>query len=60
MLISTAIEPPLTLSARDVGLAAASFISAIMLIAFSAGAAQAHHGFDDFNTARPYYIAGTV
>lgn len=59
MPISTVIAP-LTLSGRALRLAAASFVSAIMLMAFSAGAAQAHHGFDDFDTARPYYIAGTV
>ncbi|MFD7282609.1 DUF6152 family protein [Streptomyces sp. NPDC059862] len=45
---------------RRVRLATASLVSATMLILFSAGAAQAHHGFDDFDTDRPYYIAGTV
>lgn len=47
-------------SIRRVRLATASLVSATMLIFFSAGAAQAHHGFDDFDTDRPYYIAGTV
>ncbi|WP_328349493.1 DUF6152 family protein [Streptomyces sp. NBC_00445] len=47
-------------SARLVRLAAASLASAAMLTLFSAGAAQAHHGFDDFDTDRLYYIAGTV
>ncbi|MET9440645.1 DUF6152 family protein [Streptomyces sp. NPDC006610] len=31
-----------------------------MLLLFSAGGAQAHHGFDDFDTDRLYYMAGTV
>ncbi|MGY1495884.1 DUF6152 family protein [Streptomyces sp. QTS52] len=47
-------------SARLVRLATASLASAVMLTLFSAGAAQAHHGFDDFDTDRLYYIAGTV
>ncbi|MEK0153425.1 DUF6152 family protein [Arthrobacter oryzae] len=47
-------------SAHPLQLASASLVSATMLLVFSAGTAQAHHGFDDFDTARPYYIAGTV
>jgi hypothetical protein len=39
---------------------AASLAFAVMLIVFPANAAEAHHGFDDFDTDRPYYIAGTV
>ncbi|MDT0570251.1 DUF6152 family protein [Streptomyces sp. DSM 3412] len=46
--------------ARRVRLATASLVSATTLIMFSAGAAQAHHGFDDFDTERLYYISGTV
>lgn len=46
--------------ARRAKLAAASFIFAAMFIAFQASAAQAHHGFDDFDTDRLYYISGTV
>lgn len=47
-------------STRLVRLAAASLASATMLTLFSAGTAQAHHGFDDFDTDRLYYISGTV
>lgn len=60
MRISTMIAPLTGAIARSLQLATASLVSATMLIVFSAGAAQAHHGFDDFDTARPYYIAGTV
>lgn len=42
------------------GRLAASLTFAVMVIVFPANAAQAHHGFDDFDTDRPYYIAGTV
>ncbi|CAH9416220.1 hypothetical protein SGL43_03243 [Streptomyces globisporus] len=45
---------------RRTGLATASLLSATLLLAYSAGTAQAHHGFDDFDTDRLYYIAGTV
>ncbi|MGW9298935.1 DUF6152 family protein [Streptomyces bacillaris] len=45
---------------RRTRLATASLLSATLLLAFSAGTAQAHHGFDDFDTDRLYYIAGTV
>ena len=55
----TTMTAPLT-HARRVMLATASLVAAAMLIVGSAGAAQAHHGFDDFDTARPIYIAGTV
>ncbi|MER5336954.1 DUF6152 family protein [Micromonospora sp. NPDC002717] len=41
-------------------LAAASIAAAVMLIVFPANAAKAHHGFDDFDTDRLYYMAGTV
>ncbi|MFF4270382.1 DUF6152 family protein [Streptomyces sp. NPDC001536] len=34
--------------------------AAAILVFFSAGTAQAHHGFDDFDTDRLYYISGTV
>ncbi|MFJ8948308.1 DUF6152 family protein [Streptomyces sp. NPDC102395] len=45
---------------RRTRLATASLLSAMVLVAYSAGAAQAHHGFGDFDTDRLYYIAGTV
>ncbi|MGX1509572.1 DUF6152 family protein [Streptomyces collinus] len=45
---------------RRTRLATASLLSATLLLAYSAGTAQAHHGFDDFDTDRLYYIAGTV
>ena len=41
-------------------LAAASLVSAALFLVFPANAAQAHHGFDDFDTERLYYIAGNV
>jgi hypothetical protein len=54
----TTIAAPLALTGtRRVRLAA---LCAPMLLLFSAGAAQAHHGFDDYDTNRLYYIAGTV
>ncbi|MEU4176407.1 DUF6152 family protein [Streptomyces sp. NPDC026589] len=55
--ITTAIPPA---RSRRTRLATASLLSATMLLAYSAGTAQAHHGFDDFDTDRLYYIAGTV
>ncbi|MEV4281257.1 DUF6152 family protein [Actinoplanes xinjiangensis] len=39
---------------------ATSLALAVMLVVFPGDAAQAHHGFDDFDTDRLYYIAGTV
>jgi hypothetical protein len=60
MRFITVTAPLARTSARRVRLATASLVSATMLTVLSAGAAQAHHGFDDFDTARPYYIAGTV
>ncbi|WP_326574312.1 DUF6152 family protein [Streptomyces sp. NBC_00487] len=56
----TIAAPVARTGARRVRLATASLVSATMLIMFSAGAAQAHHGFDDFDTDRLYYISGTV
>ncbi|WP_327731247.1 DUF6152 family protein [Streptomyces sp. NBC_00487] len=56
----TIAAPVARTGARRVRLATASLVSAAMLIMFSAGAAQAHHGFDDFDTDRLYYISGTV
>ncbi|WP_433794846.1 DUF6152 family protein [Actinoplanes sp. CA-252034] len=41
-------------------LAAASLAVAVTLIVAPATPAQAHHGFDDFDTDRLYYISGTV
>ncbi|MEU4779970.1 DUF6152 family protein [Micromonospora sp. NPDC023633] len=41
-------------------LAAAFLAVAVTLIVVPANAAQAHHGFDDFDTDRLYYIAGAV
>ncbi|TDO51703.1 hypothetical protein EV643_103442 [Kribbella sp. VKM Ac-2527] len=47
-------------SARRIRLATASLVSATLLILVSPGTAQAHHGWDDFDTDRLYYVAGTV
>lgn len=58
-LITTAV-PLARTRIRRTRLATASLLSATTLLAFSAGTAQAHHGFDDFDTDRLYYIAGTV
>lgn len=50
----------LTTDAR-LGRTAAAFLAAfVTLVVVPADAAQAHHGFDDFDTGRPYYVAGTV
>ena len=49
-----------TTSTRHGRLAAALLAVVVTLIVVPANAAQAHHGFDDFDTDRPYYIAGTV
>ncbi len=49
-----------TTSTRHGRLAAAFLAVVVTLIVVPANAAQAHHGFDDFDTGRPYYIAGTV
>ncbi len=45
---------------RAVVLAAVSLVSAVLLTAMIAGPAQAHHGFDDYDTGRLYYVSGTV
>ncbi|MGW2169550.1 DUF6152 family protein [Streptomyces sp. NPDC001705] len=60
MRFITIAAPPARTSTRHIRLATATLVSAAMLILFSAGAAQAHHGFDDFDTDRLYYISGTV
>ncbi|MEU6379380.1 DUF6152 family protein [Streptomyces sp. NPDC046909] len=60
MHFSSIAAPAARKSARLVRLATASLASTAMLTLFSAGAAQAHHGFDDYDTERLYYIAGTV
>ncbi|WP_326610543.1 DUF6152 family protein [Streptomyces scopuliridis] len=60
MRFITIAAPLVRTSARRVRLATASLVASTMLLLFSAGAAQAHHGFDDFDTDRLYYIAGTV
>ncbi|MFF3376673.1 DUF6152 family protein [Streptomyces sp. NPDC002680] len=60
MRFTTIAAPLARTSARRIRLWTASLVSATMLILFSAGAAQAHHGFDDYDTGRLYYIAGTV
>jgi hypothetical protein len=39
---------------------AASLFASMVLVVFPVSAAQAHHGFADFDTDRPYYISGTV
>jgi len=49
-----------TTSTRHGRLAAAFLAVVVTLIVVPANAAQAHHGFDDFDTDRPYYIAGIV
>ncbi|MFI7063710.1 DUF6152 family protein [Kribbella sp. NPDC050124] len=46
--------------ARRARLATAFLVSATLLILVSPGTAQAHHGWDDFDTDRLYYVAGTV
>src|SRR3954453_1357200 len=38
----------------------AAVLAALALTVIPAGTAQAHHGWDDFDTDRPFYIAGTV
>lgn len=50
----------ITISSRHLRLAAASLATATALLTLTPGAAQAHHGFDDFDTDRLYYISGTV
>ncbi|WP_242572027.1 DUF6152 family protein [Streptomyces sp. NP-1717] len=60
MRLTTTSTPPARTRVRRAGLATASLLSATVLLAYSAGTAQAHHGFDDFDTDRLYYIAGTV
>ncbi|WP_372352335.1 hypothetical protein [Streptomyces sp. KL116D] len=60
MRFITITGPLARASARQVRLATASLVASTMLVLFSAGAAQAHHGFDDYDTDRLYYIAGTV
>ncbi|WP_063910188.1 DUF6152 family protein [Herbidospora yilanensis] len=46
--------------ARLLRLATASLAFAMVLVVFPVRAAHAHHGWDDFDTDRLYYIAGTV
>ncbi|WP_205484611.1 hypothetical protein [Arthrobacter sp. Alg241-R88] len=46
--------------ARRATLAATSAIFAAMFVVLPTSAAQAHHGFDDFDTDRLYYISGAV
>lgn len=58
MRFSTITAPLTRASARRIGLMIASAVPATMLIA--AAPAQAHHGWDDFDTDRLYYAAGTV
>lgn len=58
MRFITITAPPTRTSARRVGMLIASAVSATMLI--TAVPAQAHHGWDDFDTDRLYYVAGTV
>jgi hypothetical protein len=41
-------------------LAAVSILFSAMFIVLPISAAQAHHGFDDFDTGLLYYISGTV
>ncbi|MEU3997137.1 DUF6152 family protein [Streptomyces fungicidicus] len=60
MRSTTTAAPRARTGIRRTRLATASLASATALLVFSAGAAQAHHGFDDFDTDRLYYIAGTV
>ncbi|WP_381790146.1 DUF6152 family protein [Streptomyces niveus] len=60
MRFITTAAPLARTSIRRARLATASLLSATIILLFSAGAAQAHHGFYDFDTDRLYYIAGTV
>ena len=46
--------------ARRAKLSAASVVLTSMIMVLHPGTAQAHHGFDDFDTGRLYYISGTV
>lgn len=47
-------------SVRRVNLAVACALPATMLVMIWPGAAYAHHGWDDFDTDRLYYVAGSV
>ncbi len=60
MRINPITPPPTRTSVRRVKLAMAALISAAMLVVISPGAAHAHHGWDDFDTDRLYYVTGTV
>jgi hypothetical protein len=60
MRFVTTAAPRARFGIRHARIATATLLSATMLLLFSAGAAQAHHGYDDFDTDRLYYIAGTV
>ncbi|MFJ4327396.1 DUF6152 family protein [Streptomyces tricolor] len=60
MRFTSIAAPRARTSIRRVRLATASLVSATALLGFSAGAAQTHHGLDDFDTDRLYYIAGTI
>lgn len=60
MRLTTTAIPLARTRTRRAGLATTSLLSATMLLAYSAGTAEAHHGFDDFDTDRLYYISGTV
>lgn len=60
MRFLTIAAQPARAGVRRARPATAALVSATALVLFSAGAAQAHHGFDDYDTGRLYYIAGTV
>lgn len=60
MRFTRSTAPHAHTSTRLGRLAAALIVSAALFIMFPANAAQAHHGFDDFDTDRLYYIAGNV
>ncbi|WP_267278966.1 DUF6152 family protein [Arthrobacter sp. CDRTa11] len=60
MRFITSIARQTRAGARHAKLAAASVILAATFIGFHASTAEAHHGFDDFDTDRLYYISGTV
>lgn len=60
MHTTTGTARPASTGIRRCRLMAAFLALAAMLLVFPVSTAQAHHGFDDFDTDRLYYIAGTV
>ncbi|WP_156384133.1 DUF6152 family protein [Marmoricola sp. Leaf446] len=60
MRLPTIPARPAPTRVRAVVLAIASLVTAALLTGAVAGPAQAHHGFDDYDTDRLYYVSGTV